>query len=192
MAARVRPRRGESAPNSRRGARQRVDRHVPDSQCVGCDFPSQGGVPQRNSIRSRPVRSQNCETDGGVPVLRLCQSTLDVLAREATWRDEEWHHDPPRCFGSLADRSSARLFTAKATPRDLTPVKFSFAPSLTRMFPAGTPSTPASAIRPSARCRTSAFDHHLCRLCRQWWFMLARRSGFQSGTPYLIPRCETP
>src|SRR5260370_36172256 len=39
-------------------------RHFPDSQCVGCYFPSQGGAPQRNSIRSRPVHSQNGETLG--------------------------------------------------------------------------------------------------------------------------------
>jgi hypothetical protein len=43
-----------------------VDRHFPDSQCVGCDFPSQGGAPQRNSIRSRPVHSKNGETLGPV------------------------------------------------------------------------------------------------------------------------------
>src|SRR5271166_77611 len=45
--------------------------------------------------------------NGGVPVLRLCQSPLDVLAREATLRDEKWHDDPPvflrwfRPFGLL-------------------------------------------------------------------------------------------
>src|SRR6516165_12718384 len=64
MAARVGPRRGESAPNSRRGAQQRVDGRFPGSKCVGCDFPSQGGAPQRNSIRSRPVHSQNGEMLG--------------------------------------------------------------------------------------------------------------------------------
>src|SRR5271169_6548907 len=33
--------------------------------------------------------------NGSLSVFRLCQAALDVLAREATLRDEQWHDGPP-------------------------------------------------------------------------------------------------